>query len=65
MERRLELVKETVVEEMEAVKEIKEELTTKELVKAFGIGAIKGFIGATAVTAVAGVIAIAIAKKMR
>ena len=64
MERRLELVKETVVEEMEAVKEIKEELTTKELVKAFGIGAIKGFIGATAVTAVAGVIAIAIAKKM-
>ena len=63
MEKRLELVKETVVEEMEAVKEIKE-VTTKELVKAFGIGAIKGFIGATAVTAVAGVIAIAIAKKM-
>ena len=64
MEKGLELVKETVVEEMEAVKEIKEEVTTKELVKAFGIGAIKGFIGATAVTAVAGVIAIAIAKKM-
>ena len=63
MEKGLELVKETVVEEMEAVKEIKE-VTTKELVKAFGIGAIKGFIGATAVTAVAGVIAIAIAKKM-
>ena len=65
MERRLELVKETVVEEMEAMKDMEKEVTTKELIKAFGIGAIKGFIGATAVTAVAGVIAIAIAKKMR
>ena len=64
MERRLELVKETVVEEMEAMKDMEKEVTTKELIKAFGIGAIKGFIGATAVTAVAGVIAIAIAKKM-
>ena len=62
MKKELELVKETVVEEM---KDMEKELTTKELVKAFGIGAIKGFIGATAVTAVAGVIAIAIAKKMR
>ena len=65
MEKRLELVKETVVEEMEAMKDMEKEVTTKELIKAFGIGAIKGFIGATAVTAVAGVIAIAIAKKMR
>ena len=65
MERRLELVKETVVEEMEAMKDMEKEVTTKELIKAFGIGAIKGFIGATAVTAVAGVIAIAIAKKMQ
>lgn len=64
MKKELELVKETVVEEMEAMKDMEKEVTTKELIKAFGIGAIKGFIGATAVTAVAGVIAIAIAKKM-
>lgn len=65
MEKGLELVKETVVEEMEAVKEIKEEIGTKELIKAFGIGAIKGFIGATAITAVTGAIALVIAKKMK
>lgn len=68
MEKELELVKElkeTVVEEMEAMKEIKEEVTTKELLKAFGKGAIKGFIGATAITAVTGAIALVIAKKMK
>ena len=42
MEKGLELVKETVVEEMEAVKEIKEEIGTKELLKEYGKSAIKG-----------------------
>ena len=65
MERRLELVKETVVEEMEAMKDIKEEVTTKELIKAFGIGAIKGFIGATAITALTLATVVVIAKKMK
>ena len=62
MEKELEMAKETVVEEMEA---IKEEVGAKELLKAFGKGAIKGFIGATAITAVTGAIAIIIAKKMK
>ena len=65
MEKELELVNETVVEEMEAVKEIKEEIVTKELLKAFGKGAIKGFIGATAITVVTGAIALVVAKKMK
>ena len=65
MEKRLELVKETVVEEMEAMKDIKEEVTTKELIKAFGIGAIKGFIGATAITALTLATVVVIAKKMK
>lgn len=66
MEKGLELVKETVVEEMEAMKDIKEEeVTTKELLKAFGKGAIKGFIGATAITVVTGAIALVVAKKMK
>ena len=65
MEKGLELVKETVVEEMETMKDIKEEVTTKELLKAFGKGAIKGFIGATAITVVTGAIALVVAKKMR
>ena len=43
----------------------KEEIGTKELLKAFGKGAIKGFIGATAITAVTGAIALVIAKKMQ
>ena len=42
MEKELELVKETVVEEMEAMKDIKEEVTTKELLKAYGKSAIEG-----------------------
>ena len=62
MEKELELVKETVVEEMEVMNE---EVTTKKLLKAFGKGAIKGFIGATAITAVTGAIALVIAKKMK
>ena len=68
MEKGLELVKEvkeTVVEEMEAMKDIKEEVTTKELIKAFGIGAIKGFIGATAITALTLATVVVIAKKMK
>ena len=62
MEKELELVKETVVEEMEVMNE---ELTTKKLLKAFGKGAIKGFIGATAITVVTGAIALVVAKKMK
>ena len=65
MEKELELVKETVVEEMEVMKDIKEEVTTKELLKAFGKGAIKGFIGATAITVVTVAIALVVAKKMK
>lgn len=62
MEKELELVKETVVEEMEVMNE---EVTTKKLLKAFGKGAIKGFIGATAITVVTGAIALVVAKKMK
>ena len=65
IEKELEMVKERAVEEMEAMKNIKEEIGTKELVKAFGIGAIKGFIGATAITVVTGAIALVVAKKMK
>ena len=45
MKKELELVKEvkeTVVEEMEAMKDIKEEVGTKELLKAYGKSAIEG-----------------------
>ena len=68
MKEKLEMVKETLVEEMEAIHDIKEEVGTKELLKAFGKGAIKGFIGATVITAATAAttaIVIALAKKMK
>ena len=62
IEKDLEMVKEREIKEKE---EMKEEVGTKELLKAFGKGAIKGFIGATAITVVTGAIAVVVAKKMK
>ena len=62
IENELEMVKERAIKEMEVMNEV---VTTKKLLKAFGKGAIKGFIGATAITVVTGAIALVVAKKMK
>ena len=61
MEKGLELVKETVVEEMEAVKEIKEEIGTKELLKEYGKSAIKGL----AIGMLGGIVLIKVAEVLK
>ena len=61
MKKELELVKETVVEEMEAMKEIKEEIGTKELLKAYGKSAIKGL----AIGMIGGIVLIKVAEVLK
>lgn len=64
MEKGLELVKElkeTVVEEMEAVKDIKEEVGTKELLKEYGKSAIKGL----AIGMIGGIVLIKVAEVLK
>ena len=61
MEKGLELVKETVVEEMEAVKEIKEEIGTKELLKAYGKSALEGL----AIGMIGGIVLIKVAEVLK
>ena len=61
MKKELELVKETVVEEMEAMKDIKEEVGTKELLKAYGKSAIKGL----AIGMIGGIVLIKVAEVLK
>ena len=61
MKKELELVKETVVEEMEAMKDIKEEVGTKELLKAYGKSAIEGI----AIGMIGGLVLIKVAEVLK
>ena len=61
MKKELEMVKETVVEEMEAMKDIKEEVGTKELLKAYGKSAIEGI----AIGMIGGLVLIKVAEVLK